>query len=207
MIREHLWCTQIMVHELDPSLFPSIPHGTDEPVSAIGDIEYIKNGILAVAAEYINDPSVTPVITSSWLTEGFAAHPLHIDDHHGGSYVCIVWLDGDEDAGGDLELWDPRWWNPRFAGGTYQDSKHIIKFKPGTVIMMPATVWHSVTAYSGATMRRSLNTIIAVHSTEKFIYQELVLDELYRIAEQAGDTTFDGSDKSTYQLLKQLQRQ
>ena len=204
MVREHLWSTQIITHQLDVSLFPSIPVGTGEPISAVDDIGYIKRSILDVAREYINDTSVTPTIVSSWLTEGFSAHPLHIDDHHGGSYVCIVWLDGVEDAGGDLELWDPRWWNPRFAGGTYQDSKYVIRFKPGTVIMMPATVWHSVTAYTGAIMRRSLNTIIAVHDTSKVLYQELALDEMYRIAAELGDDSFTGTDQSIYQLLKRV---
>jgi hypothetical protein len=185
-------------------MLPNIPVGTGEPISAIDDIAYLKHAILEVASEYINDPSVTPTIISSWLTEGVDAHPLHIDDHHGGSYVCIVWLDGEENAGGNLELWDPRWWNPRFSGGTYQDSKHVIKFKPGTIIMMPASVWHSVTAYGGAVMRRSLNTIIAVHSTEKAVYQELVLDEMYRIAGELGDDSFDGSDASMYHMLKRV---
>lgn len=192
----------MLINHIDPHTLPTIPVGTIEPLSS-ADTAIHRTHILAAMKEYVDNPLLEPTIVTSWLTEGGTMHPLHVDDHQNGAYVCIMWLDGDEECGGNLELWDPRWWNPKLYGGTYSDSKRVVKFKPGTIIIAPSLIWHSVTQYSGVKMRRSLNTIISTTDTASHAYNELVVGELYRLAETV-DMDYDGSIESTYRLLSKI---
>jgi hypothetical protein len=94
---------------------------------------------------------------------------IHCDTHHHADYIAVVWLDGEEDCGGDLMLYDPAWRNPRNPRDFDKDSRHAyrhsVKFKVGEVIMFPACVWHSVTSYTGTRTRVGLNLAVNIDGT------------------------------------------
>jgi hypothetical protein len=64
---------------------------------------------------------------------------------HPGDYVGIIWIQGDIDCGGDLQV--------------INEKGEIVKydFKPNTLITMDANMFHRVLHYSGHAPRMSLN--------------------------------------------------
>lgn len=91
---------------------------------------------------------------------------VHCDSHKGTDYIGVLWVTGEEDAGGDLVLYDPAWRNPQHmrheANQTYSLNK-TFKFSVGTLTVFPANVWHKITAYNGMVERISLNFAININ--------------------------------------------
>jgi hypothetical protein len=89
---------------------------------------------------------------------------VHCDSHKGTDYIGVLWITGDEDAGGDLVLYDPAWRNPQHI--RHEQQKYSLnktfKFSVGTLTVFPSCVWHKITAYHGLTERISLNFAINI---------------------------------------------
>lgn len=87
---------------------------------------------------------------------------LHCDNHYGNQIVGVLQLFGDQDCGGEINLYDPAWRNPQFVSDRVNknSNKFTVPFIPGQFIIFPANVWHSVNAYTGETPRSTLNLMI-----------------------------------------------
>lgn len=200
---EHLWFTPVLTRHFPLEIVPQIPPGQQEPLALVPATEPTIRLIEDAARHFTPANDRTPTVLSSWLTEGNSrrGHDLHVDTHQGGTHVAILWLQGDENAGGDLELWDPRWINPRLTGGKYTDSKHVIKFQPGMLIMFPATVWHSVTKYTGSTIRRSLNVVVTTENVHTEVIEQQLIEQL-RLLSQSVGVPYDGSLSAALSVLQ-----
>ena len=200
---DNLWSTPVLTQQFSVADVPPIPTGQQEPVVMVPGMQHVKQLVESAATQLISTIDRIPMIVSSWMTEGNTrkGHDLHVDTHQGGTHVAIMWIAGDVGVGGDLELWDPRWINPRLTGGKYTDSKHVIKFQPGTLIMFPASVWHSVTQYTGSTVRRSLNMVITAENVRDIAIEQQLVEELTLLSESLG-VQYDGSLSSALSVLR-----
>jgi hypothetical protein len=203
MIVDALWPTKVGIDHLDLSLLPPIPLHQSEPTLTVPGMDKLLDQLTSATRLYLGNEDATPTITASWLTEGSKAHPLHCDIHQTGAYVAVLWISGDTGCGGDLRLWDPRWWDPKLFGGQYANSFEQYPFTPGQLTIFPSLLWHDVTEYTGVTLRRSLNIVFSVDTTMNEVYSQLALIELQRIARDRG-IPFDGSNCQIWQVLSQL---
>ena len=101
-------------------------------------------------------------ICDGWVRSGYSGFDIHCDSHYGNQLVCVVQLYGEEDAGGDLVLYDPAWRNPQYVSDSINPNTvdYTVKFKVGQIILFPADVWHKVTNYTGKISRITLNLMI-----------------------------------------------
>lgn len=101
-------------------------------------------------------------VADGWVRSGYSSFDIHCDNHYGNQFVCVVQLYGQEDAGGDLVLYDPAWRNPQYISDSINPNTvdYTVKFKIGQVILFPADVWHKVTNYTGRISRITLNLMI-----------------------------------------------
>ena len=87
---------------------------------------------------------------------------IHSDSHYGGDLVGVLFVQGDQDAGGNLTMFDPAWRNPQRVSDSVNPNvnKYVNQFEVGKFIMFPADVWHSVSPYYGSTKRITLNLVL-----------------------------------------------
>jgi hypothetical protein len=201
-----LWGTIVREEQFDISKFPAIPDGQTEPVYSIPELKPLVDQIIEWGKDFTPRSEINPVVASSWVS---AFDPqstgmnIHTDEDHGGTISAVIWFEGEENQGGDLVLWDPRWENPKLWGGVKGDGKHTIKFKPGTVVMFPSSVWHGVTAYTGTTQRRSVNLVLTFRNVKQLALEEVCTDRLKEIGEQLG-YNYTGSLESLSGLIDVL---
>ena len=84
---------------------------------------------------------------------------LHCDNHYGNQLVGVLQVFGDEDCGGEINLYDPAWRNPQFVSDNINknSNKFTVPFIKTQFIIFPADVWHSVSEYTGNVPRTTLN--------------------------------------------------
>jgi hypothetical protein len=201
-----LWGTIVREEQFDMSSFPAIPNGQSEPVGSIKELKPLVDQIIEWGKDFTPKQEISPVVASSWIS---AFDPkstgmnIHTDEDHGGTISAVIWFEGEEDQGGDLVLWDPRWENPKLWGGVKGDGKHTIKFKPGTVVMFPSSVWHGVTAYTGSTQRRSLNLVLTFRNVKQIALEDICTTQLAELGNQLG-YKYDSSLESLLGLISLL---
>lgn len=126
------------------------------------DWEYIVSDHSIVTRYLTNSFGGEYEIVEGWVRSGYSSFDLHCDSHYGNQFVCVVQLYGEENAGGDLVVYDPAWRNPQWVSDTKNpdSNTHTIPFKIGRVIIFPSDVWHRVTPYTGGISRITLNLMI-----------------------------------------------
>lgn len=87
---------------------------------------------------------------------------LHSDDlgDFGRKFIAFYYLEADSSAGGELEIYDPRWLN-----ACWKDYSSSIKILPVTnkLVIFPTFLWHRVNTYSSNTFpRMALDTVIRI---------------------------------------------
>ena len=199
-----LWGTIVRQESFDIREFPEIPENCSEPMSSVTELREFGKRISTWAQDFAEKTTISPVIASSWISKfdpNSTGMNIHTDEDHGGTVSAVVWFEGEENQGGDLVLWDPRWENPKLWGGVKGDGKFTIKFKPGTVVMFPSSVWHGVTAYTGTAPRRAINMVLTFKDVLNIAQAELVNTKLIDLAQHLG-TSYDGSDSSMLELIE-----
>jgi hypothetical protein len=96
-------------------------------------------------------------IKDIWLRTEHDHFELHCDSHHNTSHIAIVWINGENNKGGDILFYDPLWRNPRVLKEKEQSYTHTIKFQVGKIIIFPSNIWHRVTKYNGTEKRLVIN--------------------------------------------------
>lgn len=199
-----LWGTMVRQESFDHTEFPEIPQNCSEPMLSVSELKSFGQKIVTWAKDYAEKTTIDPVIASSWLSvfdPNSNGMNIHTDEDHGGTVSAVVWFEGEEDQGGDLVLWDPRWENPKLWGGVKGDGKYTIKFKPGTVVMFPSSVWHGVTAYTGSKPRRAINMVLTFKDVLDIAQGEVANSKLMDLAKELG-TSYDGSNSSLLNLIE-----
>lgn len=188
----------------DVNEFPEIPENCLEPMISVPELREFGKRISTWAQDFAEKTTINPVIASSWISKfdpDSTGMNIHTDEDHGGTVSAVVWFEGEEDQGGDLVLWDPRWENPKLWGGVKGDGKYTVKFKPGTVVMFPSSVWHGVTAYTGTAPRRAVNMVLTFKDVIDIAQGEMVTQELFDLAKML-DVEFDSTNESLLNLIK-----
>lgn len=203
-----LWGTIVREEKIDISNFPVIPTGQLEPLSRVDGLDAIKQQVIEWSKDFTPKTVIEPVIASSWLSAfdpNSTGMNIHTDEDHGGTISAVIWFEGEAGHGGDLVLWDPRWENPKLWGGVKGDGKYVIPFEPGKVVMFPSSVWHGVTAYTGATQRRSLNIVLTFKNVKDIALNEVFMDQIAEIGSKLG-TPYNGSQESILEILKNVKK-
>lgn len=201
-----LWGTMVRQESFDLDSFPSISEPSSEPMLSVPELRDFGKQIVTWAKDFAEKTTLDPVIASSWISKfdpNSNGMNIHTDEDHGGTVSAVVWFEGEEDQGGDLVLWDPRWENPKLWGGVKGDGKYTIKFKPGTVVMFPSSVWHGVTAYTGSKPRRAINMVLTFKDVVEIAQGEVANAKLMDLAKQL-DTSYDGSNASLLDLIETI---
>lgn len=86
----------------------------------------------------------------------------HSDDlgDYGRKFISFFYLEAEENQGGELELFDPRWLN-----ACWRDDVSNIKIQPKTnkLVVFPTFLWHRVnTYYSKNCPRMALDAVIRI---------------------------------------------
>lgn len=86
----------------------------------------------------------------------------HSDDlgDYGRKFISFFYLEADPEAGGELELFDPKWTN-----APWSETRESYKVKPITnkLVIFPVFLWHRVNKYfSNKSPRMALDAVIRV---------------------------------------------
>lgn len=86
----------------------------------------------------------------------------HSDDlgDIGRKFIAFFYLEAEENAGGQLEIFDPRWLN-----GAWHQKSSSIKIQPVTnkLVIFPTFLWHKVTKYCPKFFpRMAIDVVISV---------------------------------------------
>lgn len=132
------------------------------------EFEQLRNIIFSKASLIAKEYNYTNTI----LSERFALHffppnapqdmEIHTDDFGdvGRKFVAFLYLDCEQDAGGELEIFDPRWLN-----GPWHHLSSSIKIEPVTnkLVIFPSFLWHQVTTYHSKHFpRMALDIVVSV---------------------------------------------
>jgi hypothetical protein len=198
-----LWGSIIREEQIDLTTFPDIPADQQEPIISIKELKPFVDQIIQWAESYTSNSDISPIVASNWIITfdpGSSGLGMHTDNDHGGVINVVVWFEGEEGCGGEIVLWDPRWTNHKLWGGNKGSGKYVIPFQRGKVVMLPSSVWHEVTAYTGNTQRRSLNLVLSFKNIKDIVLEDLCTSQLMEVGAKIG-YNYTGDLESLFGLI------
>lgn len=124
----------------------------------------IQDGLLNLKEQYnFKNVKVSDRFCTHFFPAGTEADmETHSDDlgDYGRKFISFFYLEADQEAGGELEFFDPRWTN-----APWNDLNKGYKVVPKTnkLVIFPVFLWHKVNKYfSKTTPRMALDAVIRI---------------------------------------------
>jgi hypothetical protein len=138
---------------------------TPDELPALG---ILKSAILEKVTSLVKSYNFKEVeVSNRFCTHYFPAGKetdmeTHSDDlgDYGRKFIAFFYLEADSTAGGELEIFDPRWVN-----APWKDISVSYKIKPKTnkLVIFPTFLWHKVTPYFSETCpRMALDVVVRI---------------------------------------------
>lgn len=128
----------------------------------------LKSAISFNIAELISEYGFTKFTVSDRFSTHFypVGKEIEMETHSddlgdvGRKFIAFFYLEAEENAGGQLEIFDPRWLN-----GAWHQKSSSIKIQPVTnkLVIFPTFLWHKVTKYCPKFFpRMAIDVVISV---------------------------------------------